>query len=664
LISEVMMEPVSQQFEDTQQSMVAEGSRQRLNHLTGSFRLSRLQGRLIIPYVLLTLMLAMIGIYVVTRLVSSSIRERFYNQLYEASRVSADGIVRQENFHLEQLRLMAFTQGVAQAFSDKDADSLQELLLPLAMNNQVQILSAIDLNGRELITLGFDPTTGQYISAQGGDFSTYPLIQNVLDGYSDELGDKFVGILETDQGLVLTTSTPVRDESDQLIGVLLVGTRLDDFVNQIKSQALTDIVILDENYNLMATTLAEPESVYEEVAQAADYLTNQEPESTIDTVGIELYERDFQIYYAPLLIRNTTMGWLGVLLPSNYVTTTEATNRDVFIVIFAVSTIAVAILGYLLAQSIARPILRLRSMSQAVAAGDLDQNINLQRGDEIGELAEAFDQMTLNLRARTEEAARLYSETVQRNKELAEINERLQATQLQLIQSEKLAAIGQLTAGIIHDVKNPIGAIKGLAQLTQEEDDLSPETREAVDMIYEGAVKAETIVTDLLKFARQSELEMKPQDLRETVNSALRLTDYLIRKGSVKLITDLPEQQIMVTCDAQQIEQVIVNMIDNAVHAMPEGGTLRINLSQADGVAAVAIQDTGKGIDPENLRRVFDPFFTTKPAGEGTGLGLSVSYGIISSHNGRIDVESEVGKGTTFTILLPEDQPEPLENEL
>jgi two-component system NtrC family sensor kinase len=657
-----MMEPVSQQFEDTQQRMVAEKSRKRLNHLAGSLRLSRLQGRLIIPYVLLTLMLAMIGIYVVTRLVSSSIRERFYNQLYEASRVSADGIVRQENFHLDQLRLMAFTQGVAQAFSDKDADSLQELLLPLAMNNQVQIVSAIDLDGRELITLGLDPTSGQYITARGGDFSAYPLVQNPLQNYVDEFGDKFVGILETDQGLVLTTSTPVRDESDQLVGVLLIGTRLDDFVNQIKSQALTDIVILDENYNLMATTLAEPESIYEEIVQAADNLTNQGPESTIDTVGIELYERDFQIYYAPLVVRNTPMGWLGVLLPSNYVTTTEATNRDVFVVIFAVSTIAVAILGYLLAQSIARPILRLRSMSQAVAAGDLDQNISLQRRDEIGELADAFDQMTLNLRARTEEAARLYSETVQRNKELAEINERLQATQLQLIQSEKLAAIGQLTAGIIHDVKNPIGAIKGLAQLTQEEDDLSPETREAVDMIYEGAVKAETIVTDLLKFARQSELEMKPQDLRETVNSALRLTDYLIRKGSVKLITDLPEQPVIVTCDAQQIEQVIVNMIDNAVHAMPAGGTLRINLSQADGVAGVAIQDTGKGIDPENLRRVFDPFFTTKPAGEGTGLGLSVSYGIISSHNGRIDVESEVGKGTTFTILLPEDQPEPQEN--
>ena len=158
-------------------------------------------------------------------------------------------------------------------------------------------------------------------------------------------------------------------------------------------------------------------------------------------------------------------------------------------------------------------------------------------------------------------------------------------------------------------------------------------------------------------------MEMKPRDLRDTVNAALRLTDYLIRKGSIKLITDLPDQPVMATCDAQQIEQVLVNMIDNAVHAMPEGGTLRINLSQADGAVAIAIQDSGKGIEPENLRRIFDPFFTTKPEGEGTGLGLSVGYGIISSHHGRIDVESEVGKGTTFTILLPGEQPDSLENE-
>ncbi len=109
----------------------------------------------------------------------------------------------------------------------------------------------------------------------------------------------------------------------------------------------------------------------------------------------------------------------------------------------------------------------------------------------------------------------------------------------------------------------------------------------------------------------------------------------------------------MMTYDNQQIEQVLVNLVNNAVHAMGDGGKLRINLSQADGAVAIAVEDTGIGIPPENLRLIFDPFFTTKPEGEGTGLGLSFSYGIISNHSGHIEVQSKVGEGTTFTILLP-----------
>jgi signal transduction histidine kinase len=123
------------------------------------------------------------------------------------------------------------------------------------------------------------------------------------------------------------------------------------------------------------------------------------------------------------------------------------------------------------------------------------------------------------------------------------------------------------------------------------------------------------------------------------------------------VIKDLPGEPVMVMYDNRQIEQVLLNIINNAVQAMPDGGTLRLNLSQSQDVAAIAIQDTGTGIPQENLTRIFDPFFTTKPEGEGTGLGLSVSYGIVSDHDGRIDVESEVSVGTTFTILLPVEQP-------
>ncbi len=266
--------------------------------------------------------------------------------------------------------------------------------------------------------------------------------------------------------------------------------------------------------------------------------------------------------------------------------------------------------------------------------------------------------MTQHLRERTAEAARLYAETVQRNQELADINVRLQSAQQQLVQSEKLAAIGQLTAGIVHDVKNPLAVIKGMAELLQDQPGLEASVQKDLAVIRESAAKANQIVSDLLKFSRQSTPEMHLQDLRATVEASLRITAYLARKANVQVIAGLPAQSVIVTYDAQQIEQVLINLIQNAIQAMPHGGTLRFSLSQAGEGVALAVQDTGIGIPPENLRRIFDPFFTTKPEGEGTGLGLSTSYGIISRHRGRIDVASVMGQGTTFTILLPTHQPE------
>jgi two-component system NtrC family sensor kinase len=318
-------------------------------------------------------------------------------------------------------------------------------------------------------------------------------------------------------------------------------------------------------------------------------------------------------------------------------------------------TVATIVIGYILAQSIAKPILRLRSISSSVAAGDLDQSSGFQRADEIGELANAFDTMTFRLRERTAEAARLYAETVERNEELADINARLQSAQAQLVQSEKLASVGQLTAGIVHDVKNPLAVIKGLAEELHEEVGIDPSTRAQLTTIRDSASRASTIVTDLLKFARQSTPEMQRRDMRETIQSSLRLTEYLTRKGKIEVSVELPDQPVMMAFDAQQIEQVLINLITNAVQAMQHGGSLRVNLNKSGGKVAIGVQDTGSGIPKHNLNRIFDPFFTTKPEGEGTGLGLSVSYGIVSRHGGTIEVESELGWGTTFTVLLPED---------
>ena len=614
-----------------------------------------LRAKLIIPYVILTLLIASVGVYVITRLVTSSVVERFNNQLLESSRVAGDGIVRQERTHLEDLRLMAFTEGVPEALVARDPQALKDLLFPLALNNDIQAVTVIDLNGIEVITLAKHPVSGEYITSEAGDFSKFGIVAEILTNRQDGLGDKYAGMLVTSFGPYLFTSAPVRDSTGQLLGVMLAGTRLESLLAEMKSQSLADVVLLDKDGKLVATTFVEPETGFGPVEINPGLLADTNSSVTLD---FELYGRSYKSTYSPLVVRQSETGILGVALASNFVVTTMATSRGTFSLIFAAATIATIVVGYLLAQSIARPILRIRSVSQAVAAGDLNQDTGVRGADEIGELASAFDIMTLRLRERTAEAVQLYDESVQRNQELGDINARLQSAQAQLIQSEKLATVGQLTAGIVHDVKNPLAVIKGLAEELSEEFGLDPTTRDQLKTIRESAAKASTIVTDLLKFARQSTPEMERHDLKETIESSVRLTEYLARKSNVTIKLDLPRTPVMVTYDAQQIEQVLMNLISNAIQAIKKGGAVRINLSEAAGAVAIAVQDNGIGIPEKNLQRIFDPFFTTKPEGEGTGLGLSVSFGIVTRHRGRIDVDSKPGIGTTFTILLPIDQEE------
>ena len=332
------------------------------------------------------------------------------------------------------------------------------------------------------------------------------------------------------------------------------------------------------------------------------------------------------MFYSQLILRQKKVGFLGIALPTNFVVATESTSQVTLSIIFTLATLGIVVIGYILAVTIARPILRLRDAAVAVGSGDLDQRAHLSRRDEIGQLGHEFDKMVANLQDRTSELA----------------------------QSEKLSAVGQLAAGIAHDVKNPLGVIKGLAEEIEEDMPANSNSIQHLRVIQDNASRADAILNDLMTFSRQSAFEMKYQNICDTVHKAVRLTGYLARKGYVEIDVETKTDQIMTYFASQQIEQVLINLIQNAVQAMPEGGKLLIKVSEAFGNISISVADTGLGIKEENLRKVFDPFYTTKPEGEGTGLGLSVSYGIIKKHQGTIKVESVIGVGTTFLINLPQ----------
>lgn len=624
-----------------------------LKGIARSLRISGLQSQLIVPYVILTLLLAFIGIFIITRLVVFSKTDAFANRMAETSRVAGDNIVRHERNQLDELRRMIWTEGMAQAIFDRDAEKISTIVQPYVIGATFDVVTAVDLNGEEILTFGLQPGGQEFRSAEGSKIAGLPIVRKILSSEADTEGDKYVGLVPLNQGWTLFTSAPVRDENGTLAGVVLAGTYLDRLVNELRAQSTADyMLVIDQNQQILFTDLSEPEEGYEPLLQIAQEtamsgLTNMRE--------VRLNGRPYQVAFSPLIVRGQQLGRLGIILNTEQMVSSILTSRNQFIVLFFLGTLMVFILGYMLANNLARPILKLRNLSQAVAEGDLDQRINLQREDEIGELADAFDTMTVKLKDRTEEAARLYTVTEQRNRELVEINEKLEQTQLQLIQSEKLASIGQLTAGIVHDVKNPFAVIMGMAEVLSEDENLDETTRHSLRVMRESAVKGNKIVSDLLKFARQQKPEMRYADMRETIEASVRLTAYLTRPFN--LIKELPETPVMMTFDSQQIEQVLINMIHNAIQAMQKHGKLRIALEPHGDEVHLIIQDSGCGIAPEHLRRVFDPFFTTKPEGQGTGLGLSTSYGIIKNHGGWIDVESEVGVGTTFTIVIPAVQP-------
>jgi two-component system NtrC family sensor kinase len=262
----------------------------------------------------------------------------------------------------------------------------------------------------------------------------------------------------------------------------------------LKAQALADVFILDSSGKLLAATLP--------ARRATAHWRRPFPAigaNTSETRNLRLYNRNYQAVYAPLIVRQQGLGVLGVVLPSNFVTTVGSTSRNWFGLLFTLGTVGVIAVGFLLAQSIARPILRLREVSQAVASGDLEQSTGLKQEDEIGELATAFDRMTLRLRERTAEGA-AYSESVQRNRELAEANAKLQAARQQLVQSEKLAAVGQLTAGIVQTSESGSSSASPKRSQTQP---VGRTVRKSLRTIREWP-RASKIVTDLLKFARKS----------------------------------------------------------------------------------------------------------------------------------------------------------------
>lgn len=291
------------------------------------------------------------------------------------------------------------------------------------------------------------------------------------------------------------------------------------------------------------------------------------------------------------------------------------------------------LLVLLIVRTISRPLQRLTVAAVQVTNGEYGTEVDLRRSnDEIGLLAESFNEMS---------------------RKMADDIEQLRQLNEQLIRTEKLAAMGTLSAGVAHEVNNPLASISSLIQMMQSKNDLNSETQERLKLISTQIGRITQVTRDMMDFARVRPAAKSLVDVNNVIETSLRLASFDKSFQRLHLKKEYAENLPRVFADHDQLQQVFLNLFLNARDAMPIGGELSVKTSQSNKEIQALIADSGNGIEEKNLKQIFDPFFTTKPTGKGTGLGLAVCYGIVTAHGGKIEVAANAKGGTKFLVNLP-----------
>lgn len=452
------------------------------------------------------------------------------------------------------------------------------------------------------------------------------------------LGGPKTDIIRVGTNLLDIVALPVGDD---IAGVLTFGQRIDvDRAREIKQVTRSEIILLADG-NVAASSLDKVES-FASLIERFNALSSKPAKGRAVSSELVLDKEHFLCRAGtfPSLSANTHIGYLLLSSYEDSWAALRITQR----VVLAVGLLGIFVSGlvvWYLIRRVTQPIRQLRDNAEAIGRGDFSRRVEVPSEDECGELATAFNQMTENIKTSREE--------------LEKTVETLKATQHQLIQSEKLSGIGEFVAGVAHELNNPLTSVMGFSELLQQSD-LPEQQRRYLDVIFKSAKRCQKVVQSLLSFARRHAPERKIVCVNEIVESAIEILQYQMRTSNIEVVTQLDPRLPATELDPHQMQQVFLNIINNARQAM-EGqghrGRLRVSTESADDKVRIIFQDNGPGIPAENLKRIFNPFFTTKEVGKGTGLGLSLCYGIVSEHGGTITPHSTVGEGARFVIELP-----------
>ena len=468
---------------------------------------------------------------------------------------------------------------------------------------------------------------------------------------------------EVESGMALAAAIPVL-EGTKLLGVLYGGVLLNrnfSVVDQVRGTVFQHEIYKGRNIGTatiffndirISTNVLNPSGERAIGTQVSEEVKGQVLDEGATWTGRAFVVSDWYITaYEPIediFGKRVGMLYVGVL-EAQYADIRTRTFSIFFLLIIAGILVAIG-LGYFLANKLLQPVERLVQASNEVSHGNFSPDIGVVSKSEIGVLQKTFTSMLASLQER---------------------DKRIRAeTELKLLHSEKQASIARLAAGVAHEINNPLTGVLTFTHMLLQRKDITGDIRSDLQTIAQQTERVRGIVKNLLGFSRQTEINPEPTDINRVVSTAVLLmrNQALVKGVSLKF---KPGEGIpLLTIDANQMQGVMLNLLLNALDATKRGDSIMMTTSigtsgmrgSIQGVN-ITVKDTGCGIPPENLDKLFDPFFTTKEVGQGTGLGLAVSDGIVQRHGGNIKVQSTVNKGSTFTVWLPiEYQPGKSEN--
>ena len=561
------------------------------------------------------------------------------------------------------------------ALEKLERQTLVERLSAVAQQTELDFMGIITAEGKTLCRIGpnsipkgqspENPIANLVLQKRIPISGTVVLSNEFLFSENPELADRArIKLLPTKRatprpdteelsGMALAAAVPVF-EAGNFLGVLYGGTLLNRsqeivdtvrdtvFQNEIyKGRSIGTATIFLKDIRI-STNVLNPDG-----NRAIGTVASEEVTTYVLTKGKKWTDRAFVVNDWYITAYEPIEDILGQRAGMLYVGVLEAKYADVrwkalslFILITVAAMVSAIGLGYLIANKMSQPVKQLIKASTQVSQGNLWPEIGPISKNEIGVLQKTFKEMVTSLQER-DKRQKVESET-------------------KLLQSEKQASIGKLAGGVAHEINNPLTGIFTFTHMLLRRKDIPDEVRADLETIAQETERVRKIVKGLLDFSRQTELDREPTDVNRLVRLTTSLAENQALLKGVSLSFEPGDSLPLMTLDRNQMQSVLLNIVINALDATEPGGS--ITVTTGIGVSAdkpdqkgveIVCTDTGCGIPPENLDRLFDPFFTTKETGRGTGLGLSVSYGIVEHHGGTIWVKSKVGRGSTFTVWLP-----------